>query len=115
MPEGNDQGAGRSDAPPHLLATRMSKRFGGVEALRDVNYMGNNNAEPPNVLVAKINDTVAAEGTLALERWWEAVPADVQGEAVAEFNRFMLNPTMETAEEVMANIQEVNAEYWDSQ
>ena len=79
------------------------------------NYMGNNNADPPNVLVAKINDTVAAEGTLALERWWEAVPSDVQGEAVAEFNRFMLNPTMETAEEVMANIQEVNAEYWDSQ
>ena len=76
------------------------------------NSLGNNNANPPNVLVAKIADDVAEMGTLALQRWWESVPADIQGEVVAEFARFMLDPTMATAETVMANIQELNSEYW---
>ncbi len=79
------------------------------------NFMGNTNANPPNELVAKINQTVANNGTLAFDRWWEAVPADIQGEVVAELNRFMLDPTMETAEGVMANVQELNAEYWADQ
>ncbi len=30
--------AGRHGAPPHLFAAAVSKRFGGVEALRDVNF-----------------------------------------------------------------------------
>lgn len=79
------------------------------------NALGNANAEPPNVIVAKINEDVAAKGTVAIERWWEAVPAELQGEIVAEFNRFMLDPTMENAEEVMANIQSLNADYWADQ
>ena len=79
------------------------------------NALGNKNAEPPNVVVAKINDDVAAKGTIAIERWWEAVPAELQGEIVAEFNRFMLDPTMDTAEDVMSNIQALNAEYWAEQ
>lgn len=76
------------------------------------NALGNKNATPPNSVVAKVNADVDANGTLAFDRWWEAVPADIQGEAVAEFNRFMLDPTMETAESVMSNIQALNAEYW---
>lgn len=79
------------------------------------NSLGNNNAEPPNELIAKINQDVSASGALAFDRWWEAVPADIQGELVAEFNRFMLEPTMETAEDVMSNIQALNAEYWADQ
>ncbi|MCP4383729.1 MAG: extracellular solute-binding protein [Hyphomicrobiales bacterium] len=79
------------------------------------NSLGNNNANPPNVLVAKIGEDVASMGTLALQRWWESVPADLQGEIVAEFARFMLDPTMDTAETVMANIQELNGEYWADQ
>ncbi len=34
----SDLQAGRFDAPPHLLATGISKRFGGVEALREVTF-----------------------------------------------------------------------------
>ncbi len=79
------------------------------------NALGNSNAEPPNVVVAKINQDVVDNGTLAIERWWEAVPAELQGELVAEFNRFMLDPTMDTAEDVMSNIQALNAEYWAEQ
>ena len=79
------------------------------------NALGNNNANPPNVLVAKISNDVATMKSLALQRWWESVPADIQGEVVSEFARFMLDPTMKTAEIVMANIQELNAEYWADQ
>ena len=48
-------------------------------------------------------------------RWWEAVPPDLQGELVAEMNRFMLDPTMETADDVMATMQTLNAAYWADQ
>ena len=66
------------------------------------------------MIVAEINDEVAEKGTLAYDRWWEAVPAELQGELVAELNRFMLDPTMETAEDVMATAQALNADYWAS-
>jgi len=79
------------------------------------NSLGNVNAKPPNVVVAKINKDVTANKTIAIERWWEAVPAELQGELVAELNRFMLDPTMATAEDVMATIQALNADYWAQQ
>ncbi len=76
------------------------------------NSIGNANAEAPNAIVEKINADVAEKGTIAIDRWWEAVPAELQGEFVAEFNRFMLDPTMDTAEQVMSNLQSLNEEYW---
>ena len=79
------------------------------------NSIGNANAAAPNPVVEKINADVAANGTVAIGRWWEAVPAELQGEFVAEFNRFMLDPTMETAEDVMATVQALNADYWANQ
>jgi multiple sugar transport system substrate-binding protein len=79
------------------------------------NSIGNANANPPNAIVASIDQFVKDNNVQALERWWEAVPADLQGELVAEFNRFMLDPTMETADSVMANAQQLNAEYWADQ
>lgn len=79
------------------------------------NSIGNANANPPNAIVANIDQFVKDNNVQALERWWEAVPADLQGELVAEFNRFMLDPTMETAESVMANAQQLNSEYWADQ
>ena len=103
--------------PDAVAALKYFVSVDGANAWADAsgNALGNNNAEPPNVVVAKINQDVADNGTVAIERWWEAVPADIQGEVVAEFNRFMLDPTMETAEDVMANVQALNAEYWADQ
>jgi ABC-type glycerol-3-phosphate transport system substrate-binding protein len=78
------------------------------------NYIGNNKANPPNAIVAEVNADLAASGAKSYLRWWEAVPPDLQGEMVAELNRFMLDPTMATAEDVMATMQALNADYWAS-
>lgn len=79
------------------------------------NSIGNAKANPPNALLAKINDDIVANDVQAIARWWEAVPADLQGELVAELNGFMLDPSMETAESTMANMQALNEEYWADQ
>ncbi len=79
------------------------------------NYIGNDKAEAPNRIVAEVNADIAATSAKAYLRWWEAVPAELQGELVAEMNRFMLDPTMETAEQVMETMQTLNAAYWDEQ
>ena len=105
------------DKPDVMAAIKFFLSVDGANAWAAAsgNSIGNMNAVPPNPLVAKINQDVADNGTLAFDRWWEAVPADIQGELVAEFNRFMVDPTMDTAEDVMANIQSLNAEYWGDQ
>lgn len=79
------------------------------------NYIGNDSAEAPNAIVEQVNADIAETGAAAYLRWWEAVPPDLQGELVAEMNRFMLDPTMETADEVMARMQSLNAAYWADQ
>jgi ABC-type glycerol-3-phosphate transport system substrate-binding protein len=76
------------------------------------NYIGNDKANPPNAIIAEVNADIGAGGHKAFLRWWEAVPPALQGEIVAEFNRFMLDPTMETAEDVMKTVQALNAEHW---
>lgn len=78
------------------------------------NYIGNDKANAPNAVVAEVNAAIAAKGHKSYLRWWEAVPPALQGEIVAELNRFMLTPTMETAESVMSTIQGLNADYWSS-
>jgi hypothetical protein len=79
------------------------------------NYIGNDSADAPNAIVAEVNADIAETGAAAYLRWWEAVPPDLQGELVAEMNRFMLDPTMDTADEVMATMQSLNAAYWADQ
>lgn len=76
------------------------------------NYTGNLKGEAPNPIISKISEDIAAAHSESVLRWWEAVPPDLQGELVAEFNRFMLDPTMETAEDVMSRMQALNEEYW---
>lgn len=78
------------------------------------NYTGNDRAQAPNDIVAAVNEDIAETGAASYLRWWEAVPPDLQGELVAEMNSFMLDPTMENAERVMANMQALNADYWAS-
>ena len=94
----------------YFVSVRGANAWGNASG----NSIGNINANPPNAIIAKINADVAERGTIAIDRWWEAVPAELQGEFVAEFNRFMLNPTMNTAETVMSNLQFLNAEYWNN-
>jgi multiple sugar transport system substrate-binding protein len=78
------------------------------------NFIGNRKATPPNAIVSKIGSEMAEQGTVAILRWWESVPAEIQSELVAEMNSFMLDPTMENAEGVMQRMQAVNKQYWDS-
>ena len=64
--------------------------------------------------MAKISADMASNKTVLMERWWEAVPPDLQGEMVAELNGFILNPAMDNAGKVMGRMQALNAEYWKS-
>ena len=76
------------------------------------NFEGNIKADPPNPTVAKISADIKASGAVTMERWWEAVPADIQGEMVAELNGFLLKPTTDNAKAVMGRMQALNADYW---
>jgi multiple sugar transport system substrate-binding protein len=78
------------------------------------NYEGNNKANPPNPTVAKISADIKANNTVTRERWWEAVPPDLQGELVAELNGFLVNPTTANAKAIMGRMQSLNADYWAS-
>ncbi len=78
------------------------------------NFMGNVKAKPANAIVEKINALVASQKSALYPRWWEAVPAELQGESVAELGAFMLNPTMEQAEKTMANIEALHKQYWSN-
>lgn len=75
-------------------------------------YTGNLKASPPNEIVADISDEMLKGGHKAVTRWWEAVPAEIQGDLVAQMSAFMLTPTKEKAKEVMAAMQKINAQYW---
>jgi multiple sugar transport system substrate-binding protein len=76
------------------------------------NYIGNLKATAPNANVTAINGAITANKTQLYQRWWEAVPADLQGELVALLNAFELNPTDANAADTMAKMQALNAKYW---
>ena len=78
------------------------------------NYIGNLKATPPNANVTAISNAMTAAKTQAYQRWWEAVPADIQGELVALLNAFELNPTDANAADTMTKMQAINAKYWAS-
>ncbi|MCY3981294.1 MAG: extracellular solute-binding protein [Alphaproteobacteria bacterium] len=78
-------------------------------------YTGNLKGSAPNAIIEGISATMADGGHLARNRWWEAVPSDLQGDLVAELSAFMLDPTSDKARETMANMQAFNAAYWADQ
>jgi multiple sugar transport system substrate-binding protein len=78
------------------------------------NFEGNIKAHAPNPTVAKISADMKANNSVLMERWWEAVPPDLQGELVAELNGFLVNPTMDNAKAIMGRMQALNADYWAS-
>lgn len=78
------------------------------------NFIGNTKADAPNPTVAKISADMKTNNTVAMQRWWEAVPPDLQGELVAELNGFLLNPTMDNAKMIMGRMQALNADYWEA-
>ena len=76
------------------------------------NFEGNIKADAPNPTVAKISSDMKTGKAVLMQRWWEAVPPDLQGELVAELNGFLLNPTTDNAKAVMGRMQALNAAYW---
>jgi multiple sugar transport system substrate-binding protein len=78
-------------------------------------FNGNLNVAPPNPVVAEVTAEMTEKGTIAYQRWWEAVPTDIRGDLVAELSGFLLNPTPEQAAQAMENMQAVNADYWANQ
>lgn len=88
-----------------------SNKWAEVQSL----FNGNQKATAPNQIIQTISDEISEEGHLAMSRWWEAVPSDLQGDLVAEMSAFMLDPTAEKAEEVMENMQALNEAYWTDQ
>ena len=78
------------------------------------NYTGNLKANPPNANISSINAAMTAGKTKTYLRWWEAVPADLQGELVALLNGFELDPSAKNAADTMAKMQALNGKYWAS-
>jgi len=76
------------------------------------NYIGNDKVPAPNTIISQVNAQLAQGHHTLFLRWWESVPATLQGEMVAEFNRFMLKPDMTTAFNVMKRMQNLNTTYW---
>ncbi|WP_380054048.1 ABC transporter substrate-binding protein [Falsihalocynthiibacter sp. SS001] len=107
--------AGQDEAYIKAAEYWMSADGANVWGAASGNSIGNVNAEAPNEILSSLDASINEMGASAVLRWWELVPAQLQGELVAEFNSFMLDPTMEQAEAVMANIQALNAEYWADQ
>jgi multiple sugar transport system substrate-binding protein len=102
------------EKPDVMTALRFWSSIDGANAWAAAagNYMGNLKANAPSVAISKITADMTAAKTGIYLRWWEAVPAELQGELVAELNRFMLDPTTKTANDVMAKMQALNGEYW---
>ena len=78
-------------------------------------YNGNQKGTAPNAIIAEVTEDMAAGGHLARNRWWEAVPSDLQADIVAALSDFMLEPTAAKAKQTMSDMQSFNAAYWADQ
>lgn len=78
-------------------------------------FNGNLKAEPTTAIVEQVNELIAESNPRSIVRWWEAVPADLQGDLVSLLGAFMLNPTPENATDVMNDMEALSSEYWADQ
>lgn len=97
-----------SAAVDYLMSPAAGNALGDAQGI----YNGNLGAQAPNAIVAEVNELIAAEQPRSIVRWWEAVPPDLQGDLVSQMGAFMLDPTEETAERVMNDMEALNAAYW---
>lgn len=77
-------------------------------------YIGNLKAPKPNVVVEQIARDLAATKAQPHTRYWEASPSDIVLPAVEQFNKFMVTPTPQVAEQVMAAIDKIATDYWSA-
>ncbi|WP_309086021.1 extracellular solute-binding protein [Chelativorans sp.] len=77
-------------------------------------YAGNLKAKVPNEIIGQIADSAAKGNYRSMTRYWEASPSEIVLPAVEEMNRFMTDPSMETAETAMNNIEAIASQYWAS-
>ncbi len=75
-------------------------------------YIGNLKAPKPNVIVEEDAKTLAATKAKPYPRYWEASPSDIVLPAVEQFNKFMVTPTPEVADQVMAAVGKIASDYW---
>ena len=75
-------------------------------------YIGNLKAPKPNVIVAEDAKLLAAEKARVYPRYWEASPSDIVLPAVEQFNKFMVSPTPQVGDQVMAAIDKIASDYW---
>lgn len=92
----------------YLMSPEAGNALGEANGI----FNGNVKSDAPNPIVAEVNELVAAQQPRGIVRWWEAVPPDLQGDLVSQLGAFMLDPTAETAQRAMDDMQTLNADYW---
>ena len=75
-------------------------------------YIGNLKAPKPNVVVEQIAKDLAVMKAKTYPRYWEASPSEIVLPAVEQFNRFMVDPTPATGDQVMEAVDRIASDYW---
>ena len=66
----------------------------------------------PNAILETVGQLLAAKDHVAVVRWWESVPADLQGDLQSLMSSFMVTPTPENAQKVMDDMEALASAYW---
>lgn len=75
-------------------------------------FNGNSKADMPNAILETVGQLLAAKDHVAVVRWWESVPADLQGDLQSLMSSFMVTPTPENAQKVMDDMEALASAYW---
>jgi multiple sugar transport system substrate-binding protein len=94
----------------YLMSTDMANVLRDVQGL----YIGDLKSKPRSPLISQISDIIATRKLTVVTRWQEATAPEMQGDLIAEFGKFTLDPSPANAEKVMNNMQAINKAYWDN-